>query len=818
MTGSTTPQSRKFFIRLRAFLQQRPGSAGECGSQPTTGRTALHAGLAALALLLLPLAAFAQGSDRVVKARGYASADGVRAGDKFKVAVALEVGEGYHINAHHPSLDYLIPTSVKFEPPAGIVIAEEKYPAPNHRKFEFAPETELAVHEGTLFIIAEGHAEKSIQEGRATIRALVTVQACNDSQCLAPADLTVEIPVKVVGQKQPIKAANEDVFAKAAISPVENAEAGASVGLTQFQGSASSTNKIAELISSKGLALTLLFVFLSGLVLNTTPCVYPIIPITIGFFVNQSASQQGKPKLSRTFAMAVMYVFGMAITYSVLGVIASLSKGLFGAALQNPIVLIALAAVMIVLALSMFGVYEFRLPESLNRFATSSTQSTSGIVGALVMGLTMGIVAAPCIGPFVLALLVFVGEKGDPVYGFFMFFVLALGLGLPYLVLGTFSGAIKSLPRSGLWMVTVRKLFGLVLVGMALYFLMPLMGNATNYVFVAFFALSALYLILWEAGRTKPKEFAWVLRAVGIGAAVVAVLMALPKRIETELPWQPYSERALADATRDGKGVIIDTFADWCIPCKELDKLTFTDPAVKKEAERFITLKLDLTSSDANSEAGRARQRYGIRGVPTVLFLDSAGQELGDLRLEGFEKPTVFLARMKRVESPSGATGTTLAKNINDRKAPVADAVPGSAVEPAPAIALKLLNGGTINLETLRGKVLLVDFWATWCVPCLSEIPMFNQLKKDYQSRGVEIIAISLDEEGAAKVKPFVKAHPMDYTQVVGDQGTAAAFKVDDSTLPVTLLIDKQGRMRFRHVGITQKDVLEGEIAQLMNE
>lgn len=818
MRPTTTQEGSKVFMPLRVSVQRRLSSAGECGSQSNRSRMALHAALAALALLLLPLAAFAQGSDRVVKARGYASADGVRAGDKFKIAVALEVGEGYHINAHHPSLDYLIPTSVKFEPPAGILIEEEKYPAPSHRRFEFAPETELAVHQGTLFIIAEGQAEKSIQEGRATIRALVTVQACNDSQCLAPADLTVEIPVKIVGQKQSIKAANEDVFAKAAIPDVENGGAESSGGLAQFQGSTSSTNKIAELISSKGLALTLLFVFLSGLVLNTTPCVYPIIPITIGFFVNQSASQQGKPRLSRTFAMAAMYVLGMAITYSVLGVIASLSKGLFGAALQNPIVLIALAAVMVALALSMFGVYEFRLPESLNRFATSSTQSTSGIVGALVMGLTMGIVAAPCIGPFVLALLVFVGEKGDPVYGFFMFFVLALGLGLPYLVLGTFSGAIKSLPRSGLWMVTVRKLFGLVLIGMALYFLMPLMGNSTNYVFVAFFAVSALYLILWEAGRTKPKGFAWVLRAVGIGAAVVAVMMALPKRIETELPWQPYSERALADAMRGGKGVIIDTFADWCIPCKELDKLTFTDPAVKKEAERFITLKLDLTSSDSNSEAGRARQRYGIRGVPTVLFLDSAGQELGDLRLEGFEKPSVFLARMKRVESPSGGTGPALAKNIVDGKAPVADAVPGSAVEPAPAIALNLLSGGNLNLETLRGKVVLVDFWATWCVPCLSEIPMFNQLKRDYQSRGVEIIAISLDEEGAAKVKPFVKAHSMDYTQVVGEQATAGAFKIDDSTLPVTLLIDKQGRIRFRHVGITKKEVLEGEITQLMNE
>lgn len=517
--------------------------------------------------------------------------------------------------------------------------------------------------------------------------------------------------------------------------------------------------------------------------------------------------------------MASMYVLGMALTYSLLGVIAAKSGGLFGALLQKWWVLAVLAGTMVALSLSMFGAYEFKLPDAVNRMATSSTQSTSGMLGAFVMGLTMGIVAAPCIGPFVLGLLVHVGTKGSAAYGFLLFFVLALGLGLPYLVLGTFSGALKTLPRSGLWMVAVRKVFGLVLIGMALYFLMPLMGKATNYVFVSFFAVSALYLLFWEAGRTKPKQFGWVLRAIGVGAAAVAILMALPKKIEAQIPWQPYTEQALAEARSAGRGVIIDTFADWCIPCKELDQSTFTNAEVKRDAERFVTLKLDLTRSDAGSEAARAKQRFGIRGVPTVIFLDHQGKERSELRLEGFEKPSVFLEkRMKQVPSPVGAGGATLAKNIPDAKAPVTDATSGAPIEPAPELSLNLLNGGTLKLESLRGKVALVDFWATWCVPCLSEIPMFNQLKKDYQARGLEVIAISLDEEGEAKVKPFVKAHPMDYTQVIGDQSTAPAFKVDDSTLPVTILIDKQGRIRFRHIGITKKDVFEAEINQLLGE
>jgi thiol:disulfide interchange protein DsbD len=296
-------------------------------------------------------------------------------------------------------------------------------------------------------------------------------------------------------------------------------------------------------------------------------------------------------------------------------------------------------------------------------------------------------------------------------------------------------------------------------------------------------------------------------------------MMALPKKIEAEIQWQPYSEQALADAKREGKGVIIDTFADWCIPCKELDKATFTNADVKKEAERFVTLKLDLTRSEAGSEAAKAKARFGIRGVPTVIFLDHQGKERPDLRLEGFEKPKLFLEnRMQKVTSPVADASLALAKNATDSKAPVADAATGAAADAAPAINLKTLNGETLSIESLRGKVAVVDFWATWCVPCLSEIPMFNQLKEDYQSKGVEVIAISLDEEGASKVKPFLKAHPMDYTQIIGDQNTAKDFNVDDSTLPVTLLIDKQRRIRFRHIGITKKDVLEAEINQLLNE
>jgi thiol:disulfide interchange protein len=390
-----------------------------------------------------------------------------------------------------------------------------------------------------------------------------------------------------------------------------------------------------------------------------------------------------------------------------------------------------------------------------------------------------------------------------------LFFILSLGLGTPYLFLGTFSGAISKLPRSGLWMVTVRKVFGLILTGMALYFLLPLLGTLSAPVLVAFFGGCAIYLLLWEARRTKPKQFAWVLRGLGLVAAVAAVFLILPKQAEAEIPWQPYSEQAAAAAIREGKGVIIDTFASWCIPCRELDQRTFTDADIRREAKRFVMLKLDLTSRDANTEAGRAALRYDIRGVPTVLFIGPAGREISDLRLVTFEKPKSFLDRMIKLEAASPASGIVEASTTADGS--------NQSQQELPSDSVRLLDGGSLDLSSQRGKVLLIDFWATWCVPCAKEIPTFNSLIKDYKDKGVEIIGVALDEEGAKKVRPFVKSHPMSYTVALGSDAIAKSFGVGEA-LPVAVVADKQGRIRFTHTAITDNETFRREIEQLLKE
>jgi thiol:disulfide interchange protein len=361
-----------------------------------------------------------------------------------------------------------------------------------------------------------------------------------------------------------------------------------------------------------------------------------------------------------------------------------------------------------------------------------------------------------------------------------------------------------------MWMVTVRKVFGLVLLGMAIYFLMPLLGNRSVSILAVFFAASALYLILWEARRTKPRQFAWTLRGLGVLAAALGVFFVLPKRAEAEIPWQPYSEQAVSAAARDGKGVIIDTFANWCIPCRELDQQTFTDAEIKREAQKFVMLKLDLTSTRANTEAGRAATRYDIRGVPTVLFLDSKGQEIPDLRLVSFEKPESFLSRMMKLGAVSPRVGVAEASTATDSE---------NQSQPLPSDSVTLLNGSKLDLSTQRGKVLLIDFWATWCVPCAKEIPILNSLDKDYKDKGVEVIGIAMDEDGPSKVKPFVKSHPMDYRVAIKSDLTARSFGVGE-VLPVAVLADKQGRIRFTHTGIsaTQDQTFRREIDQLLNE
>jgi thiol:disulfide interchange protein DsbD len=396
---------------------------------------------------------------------------------------------------------------------------------------------------------------------------------------------------------------------------------------------------------------TLLGIFAGGLALNLTPCVYPMIPITVSFFGGRTDRDQ--PGQIKLVFHGLCYLLGLALTNSTLGVVAALTGGLMGAMLQNPIVLALVAGVLVLFATSLFGRWELRLPGFLTQAAG---KSYSGYFGSLFMGLTLGVVAAPCIGPFVLGLLTWVAGMGNPWLGFLIFFVLSLGLGLPLFVLALFSGQLQRLPRAGGWMIWVRKLMGWVLVGMAAYFLRPVLPETLKIALPVALALAAgLHLGWLDTNQAAFKVFPWLKTGVGTLCLVLAALWITAWAMRGPgIDWHTYSEQSLRQATDQGKPIIIDFYADWCTPCRELEEVTFhQDEVVRQATENFVMVKVDVTQGgDPLHE--RLLKEHRIKGVPTIVFLDARGEERADLRLVDFLPPEAFLNRMAAIK-PAGS-------------------------------------------------------------------------------------------------------------------------------------------------------------------
>ncbi len=540
-----------------------------------------------------------------------------RPGGSGVLTVFLTVRPGWHVNSNAPLDPYLIPTQLRLDLPPGWTAGEPTYPPSQLVKLSFS-EDKLAVFEGRVAItvaVAAGDGAPPASE----LRGAVEAQACNNQVCVAPAEAPFEV---ALASPAPASAPPSAATAGAAPAPSQPTPGPPPSGF-----------------ASHGLLLQLAIVFLAGLALNLTPCVYPLIPITIGFFTAQDRGTR-----SRTWLLATVYVLGMSVTYSALGVLAALSGRLFGSALQSVWVVGLIVAVLLALAASMFGLWELRVPS----WAMSVSGGRSGAWGALLMGLVVGLVAAPCIGPFVLGLLTYVGQRQDVLLGFALFFVLSLGLGLPYLLLGVFTGALERLPNSGAWMVGVRQLFGVLLVALAGYFARPFFPPATgDAVFAGLLVAGGLYLLV----VARPgHEHAWIDRFMRLASAAVLVAGVLlapagsPKG-SAGLTWRAYDEGAVNQAMASGQSVVLDFYATWCVPCKELDEKTFSSPDVAARLAPFARFKVDLTRNDP--ETDRLRQRYDVAGVPTVAFF-RAGKEVAGTRLTGFEPPTAFLARLRR--------------------------------------------------------------------------------------------------------------------------------------------------------------------------
>jgi len=574
--------------------------------------------IAALILLLCAnsFAQFGLQKD-LVKVKTYQSFDKVYPGTEFKLALEVTVAESWHINSDKPYDEYLIQTSLMVPENPNFKLMKVAYPKPHDFKFSFS-ESPLSVWEGQVYFGALVEVDSNAAPGVYSLVVELEYQACNDMSCQAPTSILDTINIEIADKTAPVNTINDEIFKRIDLS------------LTQTSATTKEeSDPISNALESQGLIIGLLLVFLGGLALNLTPCVYPLIPITVGYFGGQSEGSTTK-----LFFMGILFILGLAVTYSTIGVITSLTGAIFGALLQNPIVILIIVAIMLALSLSMFGLYEFKLPDSL---VNKAGGAKAGLYGAFFMGLTMGIVAAPCIGPFVLGLVTYVATKQDPFFGFILFFVLAVGLGTPYLFLAIFSGKIKKLPRAGEWMDAVKHIFGFILVGMALYFLLPLLPDSiSGYVLPVFMIGAAIYLLFFEKLANSVKGFKIFKIVFSILILAMGVYALIPSDTNS-VEWKPFTEEALTEIS--GSGVIIDFYADWCIPCKELDALTFSDPDVIALSKEFETYKADLTKS-LSPEVQSLRERFKIVGVPTVLILNSKGEEVE--RITGFVNAKEF--------------------------------------------------------------------------------------------------------------------------------------------------------------------------------
>lgn len=387
--------------------------------------------------------------------------------------------------------------------------------------------------------------------------------------------------------------------------------------------------------------------WLGGVLTSLTPCVYPLIPITVAVF----GAREARSRL-QALGLTLVYIAGMATMFSFLGYVAASSGKVFGSFLANPWVLAALGVFFAAMAASMFGAFELALPSGLA--LRLNRVGGAGWGGAFAMGLVAGVIAAPCTGPVLASLLTVVATSGQPAFGFSLLFVYALGVGLPFLLLGGFS---VSLPKSGPWMEGVKSVFGIALLALALRYwkdALPGLRSALAGVEIPAFVgpLAAFVGILvgavhlsYSGGRREK-----ALKTVGVALVVFGIFARLELGAAPSggIPWTHDLEAALAQARAEKKPVMIDFWAEWCAACKELDRHTFTDPAVQAEAERFIAVKIDGTIEDESILA--IYDRFGVQGLPTVLFLDSSGNTLDQPRITGFLEAPRFLSEMRKVE------------------------------------------------------------------------------------------------------------------------------------------------------------------------
>ena len=427
-------------------------------------------------------------------------------------------------------------------------------------------------------------------------------------------------------------------------------------------------SKIAQLFKSGSFWLITTFFFGAGLLLALTPCVFPMIPILSGIIVGRGH------KITRmhAFLLSLTYVLGMAITYAAAGIVAGLTGDLISNALQTPWVLGSFAALFVLLSLSMFGFYELQLPSAWQSKLSDTSNRLHGghLSGVFVMGALSAVIMGPCVAAPLAGALLYISQTHDAVLGGVALFALALGMGAPLLLIGTSAGAL--LPRAGAWMDGVKRIFGVMLLALAIWIIQPLLPVAAQMLLWGILLIfSAIYLHALEALAQQAngwhklrKGLGLLMLLVGIAYLVGAlsgardllrpldsVCAVCKADTQTSAPLAFTRITGLADlqqrvAKANGQIVMLDFYADWCVSCKEMERLTFTDPAVQSRLKSAILLQADVTQNSAEDK--ELLKKFGLYGPPGLLFFDVQGKELADFRVVGYQDAEKFLNSLQR--------------------------------------------------------------------------------------------------------------------------------------------------------------------------
>lgn len=396
--------------------------------------------------------------------------------------------------------------------------------------------------------------------------------------------------------------------------------------------------------------------FLLGLGLAFTPCVLPMLPLLSAIVIGQNQ----RPNMWRAFALSFVYVQGMALTYTLLGLIVAAIGLPFQVALQHPYVMIGLSIIFVLLALSMFGVFTLQLPSSLQtKLSLLSQQQKAGALGGVfLMGMIAGLVASPCTSAPLSGALLYVAQSGDLFTGAITLYLLALGMGVPLILITLFGN--KILPKSGMWMETVKKLFGFVMLALPVFLISRILPDEWT---PRLWAMLGTAFFIWFAFQMPKNGTGWVFRILFLVAAMISVKplqtwvwgetstpSAVENKVVSHVEFKKVkSEAELQQALLENNKslVMLDLYADWCVACKEFEKETFSNPGVQKAFSDMLLLQVDMTK---NSEENRALMtKYKVLGLPTILFFNRDGKEIEGSRVNGFMPPVEFLQWIQKI-------------------------------------------------------------------------------------------------------------------------------------------------------------------------